>query len=229
MPKGYTTKHSSIKSLNQKIRRIARTLGVGSTAYENYVTTIDRNFNVHYTKDGIIQIDNVREPSVFQTQQLVKLSRMHGVKEKMKLARKHLREQGIKKPTKEQQLEELKKFETRQRVIDNTLDMIYDEETTGHLPSDISDIVDKMRGRVTGQGITNAEIDIMIDVMKDWADWKERAEDISTLLHELDYVSEGAEQMMYDLFNSDLTSKEYKQKVEDLEEYYNNIVSESEV
>lgn len=229
-PKGsVTTKSSTLKSINQKIRRIAKTFGTDSLTYENYVTTIDRNFPIHYTKDGIIQINSIKEPSQFQKQQMVKLSLMHGVKEKMKLAKKHLKNQGIKNPSRDEQIQELKNYEKRQRVIDDTLDLIYDEETTGHLPSDIADIVDRMRGRISGQGITNADIDIMIDVMKDWKDLKERAETISAAIRDLDYVDDGIENIMYDIFNSDMTSVEYRDNVETLEKYYERRTAESEV
>ena len=229
-PRGsVTTKSSTLKSINQKIRRIAKTFGTDSLTYENYVTTIDRNFPIHYTKDGIIQINSIKEPSQFQKQQMTKLSLMHGVKEKMKLAKKHLKNQGLKNPTREEQIQELKNYEKRQRVIDSTLDLIYDEETTGHLPSDISDIVDRMRGRISGQGISNADIDLMIDVMKDWKDLKERAENISNDIRDLDYVDDGIENIMYDLFNSDMTSNEYRESVETLEKYYESRIAESEV
>ena len=114
----------------------------------------------------------------------------------MKLAKKHLKNQGLKNPTREEQIQELKNYEKRQRVIDSTLDLIYDEETTGHLPSDISDIVDRMRGRISGQGISNADIDLMIDVMKDWKDLKERAENISNDIRDLDYIDDGIENII---------------------------------
>lgn len=229
-PKGsVTTKSSSLKSINQKIRRIAKTFGTDSLVYENYVTTIDRNFPIHYTKEGIIQINTLKEPSEFQKQQMVKLSLMHGVKQKMKLAKKRLKEQGIKKPDREELINELKRYEQRQRVIDDTLDLIYDEETEGHLPSDIADIVDRMRGRVSGQGITSNDVDLMIDVMRDWKDLKARAEQISADIHSLDYIDDGVEDMIYELFNGNLTSSEYKEYVEDLEDYYNTVTEESEV
>ena len=59
---------TSIKTINQKIRRLGRKYGTESIEYKNYLSDIDRNFGVHYTKDGILQINNTASPSKYQTQ-----------------------------------------------------------------------------------------------------------------------------------------------------------------
>ena len=53
---------TSIKTLNQKIRRLARKYGTESLEYQAYLSDIDRNFSIHYTKEGILQINNLRQP-----------------------------------------------------------------------------------------------------------------------------------------------------------------------
>ena len=134
---------TSIKTLNQKIRRLARKYGTESLEYQAYKADIDRNFTIHYTKDGILQINSLRSPSKYQTQILNKLSKRKGVKQLESAAKTRLINEGIKKPSRFQIEQEVRQFTERQNQIDKTLELIYIEEKEGSLPDDIAHIISK--------------------------------------------------------------------------------------
>ena len=172
-------KPSSIKTINQKIRRLARKYGTNSLEYERYKSDIDRNFQVHYTKDGILQINQPKQMSKYQTQILKKLQGRKGIKELEADAKKRLiaeakqRGQDKYKPKKADIEKEVVKFSERQSKIDDTLSAIYDMSDS-ELPTDIADIYNKFfdRGRGNGQGVTNSEIDRLIELTDKW-EWLE--------------------------------------------------------
>lgn len=169
------TKPSSIKTINQKIRRLARKYGTNSLEYERYKSDIDRNFQVHFTKDGILQINQPKTMSKYQTQILKKLQGRKGIKELEADAKKRLiaeakqRGQDKYKPKKAEIEKEVEKFSERQSKIDDTLSAIYDMNDS-ELPTDIADIYNKFfdRGRGNGQGVTNSEIDRLIELTDKW-------------------------------------------------------------
>lgn len=168
-------KPSSIKTINQKIRRLARKYGTNSLEYERYKSDIDRNFQVHFTKDGILQINQPKQMSKYQTQILKKLQGRKGIKELEADAKKRLiaeakqRGQDKYKPKKAEIEKEVEKFSERQSKIDDTLSAIYDMNDS-ELPTDIADIYNKFfdRGRGNGQGVTNSEIDRLIELTDKW-------------------------------------------------------------
>lgn len=168
-------KPSSIKTINQKIRRLARKYGTNSLEYERYKSDIDRNFQVHFTKDGILQINQPKTMSKYQTQILKKLQGRKGIKELEADAKKRLiaeakqRGQDKYKPKKAEIEKEVEKFSERQSKIDDTLSAIYDMNDS-ELPTDIADIYNKFfdRGKGNGQGVTNSEIDRLIELTDKW-------------------------------------------------------------
>lgn len=172
-------KPSSIKTINQKIRRLARKYGTNGLEYERYKSDIDRNFQVHYTKDGILQINQPKQMSKYQTQILKKLQGRKGIKELEADAKKRLiaeakqRGQDKYKPKKADIEKEVVKFSERQSKIDDTLSAIYDMSDS-ELPTDIADIYNKFfdRGKGNGQGVTNSEIDRLIELTDKW-EWLE--------------------------------------------------------
>lgn len=173
------TPPSSIKTINQKIRRLARKYGTNSLEYERYKSDIDRNFQVHYTKDGILQINQPKQMSKYQTQIVKKLQGRKGIKELEADAKKRLiaeakqRGQDKYKPKKADIEKEVVKFSERQSKIDDTLSVIYDMSDS-ELPTDIADIYNKFfdRGKGNGQGVTNSEIDRLIELTDKW-EWLE--------------------------------------------------------
>ena len=172
-------KPSSIKTINQKIRRLARKYGTNSLEYERYKSDIDRNFQVHYTKDGILQINQPKQMSKYQNQIVKKLQGRKGIKELEADAKKRLiaeakqRGQDKYKPKKADIEKEVVKFSERQSKIDDTLSAIYDMSDS-ELPTDIADIYNKFfdRGKGNGQGVTNSEIDRLIELTDKW-EWLE--------------------------------------------------------
>ena len=175
----YMAKPSSIKTINQKIRRLARKYGTNSLEYERYKSDIDRNFQVHYTKDGILQINQPKQMSKYQNQIVKKLQGRKGIKELEAGAKKRLiaeakqRGQDKYKPKKADIEKEVVKFSERQSKIDDTLSAIYDMNDS-ELPTDIADIYNKFfdRGKGNGQGVTNSEIDRLIELTDKW-EWLE--------------------------------------------------------
>ncbi len=189
-------KPTSIKTLNQKIRRLARKYGTESLEYQAYLSDIDRNFSIHYTKDGILQINNLRSPSKYQTQILTKLSKRKGIKQLESAAKARLINEGIKKPSRSQIEQEVRKFTERQTAIDDLLDSIYMEEGEGSLPTDIAFVYNKIHrhGKGAGSGVSNKDLDYLIDSMRDWKIAKKKLEELSRYIKQVgrmtDYYSD---------------------------------------
>lgn len=187
---------TSIKTLNQKIRRLARKYGTESLEYQAYKADIDRNFTIHYTKDGILQINNLRQPSKYQSQILNKLSKRKGVKQLESAAKTRLINEGIAKPSRSQIEQEVRKFTERQTAIDDLLDSIYIEEGEGSLPTDIAFVYNKIHrhGKGAGSGVSNKDLDYLIDSMRDWRAAKKKLEELSRYIKQVgrmtDYYSD---------------------------------------
>lgn len=187
---------TSIKTLNQKIRRLARKYGTESLEYQAYLSDIDRNFSIHYTKDGILQINNLRSPSKYQTQILNKLSKRKGIKQLESAAKQRLINEGIAKPSRLQIEQEVRKFTERQTAIDDLLDSIYIEEGEGSLPTDIAFVYNKIHrhGKGAGSGVSNKDLDYLIDSMRDWKIVKKKLEELSRYIKQVgrmtDYYSD---------------------------------------
>lgn len=187
---------TSIKTLNQKIRRLARKYGTESLEYQAYKADIDRNFTIHYTKDGILQINSLRQPSKYQSQILTKLSKRKGVKQLESAAKARLINEGIKKPSRLQIEQEVRKFTERQTAIDDLLDSIYIEEGEGSLPTDIAFVYNKIHrhGKGAGSGVSNKDLDYLIDSMRDWKCAKKKLEELSRYIKQsgrmTDYYSD---------------------------------------
>lgn len=212
---------TSIKTINQKIRRLGRKYGTENIEYKNYIADIDRNFEVHYTKDGIIQIKTPKEMSTYQRQIMVKLQKRKGIRELESDSKKRLKASGIDKPTKEQIQEEVVKFTERQSAIDDTLEAIYIDERDGTLPSDIAFIYAKIhrRGKGAGSGISNNELDEMIQKMKRWGDIKSRLFDLAYQIKALDYVDD---EILVDIKQAStgrMTLSQIEELIPQLEEY----------
>ena len=190
---------TSIKTLNQKIRRLARKYGTESLEYQAYLSDIDRNFSIHYTKDGIHQINNLRQPSKYQTQILTKLSKRKGIKELESAAKQRLINEGNEKPTRSQIEQEVRKFTERQNAIDDLLDSIYIEEGEGSLPTDIAFVYNKIHrhGKGAGSGVSNSDIDYLIDSMRDWKQAKQKLEELSRYIKELDRMTDYYSDMIW--------------------------------
>lgn len=195
-----------LKSVNQKVRRLAEKYGTDNIEYQRYISDMERNFATHYTSKGIIQINKpkigeidgkISGMSAYQYSILNKLSKRKGVRALEAAAKerliKGLEKQGIKKPkvSKSEVEREVIRQSERQNAIDETLDMIYMEESEGTIPSDLADIYNRMHrhGKGSGMGVSNSDIDKLIDGMQLWSSVKQQIEDVSTELENLGAVS----------------------------------------
>ena len=185
-----------IKTINQKIRRLARKYGTESLEYQAYLVDIDRNFTTHTTKDGIVQINTVKTPSKYQKQIINKLSKHKGIRELESAAKVRLIRDGNAKPTKLQIEQEVRKFTKRQSAIDGLLDNIYIEEQEGSLPTDIAYVYNKIHrhGKGSGSGVSNKDLDYLIDSMQAWKTTKKQLEELSRYINQVgrmtDYYSD---------------------------------------
>lgn len=196
-----------LKSVNQKVRRLAEKYGTDNIEYQRYIADMERNFATHTTSKGIIQINKpklgtteegkILGMSSYQYSILNKLTKRKGVRALEAAAKerliKGLEKQGIKKPkvSKSEVEREVIRQSERQNAIDETLDMIYMEESEGTIPSDLADIYNRMHrhGKGAGMGVSNADIDKLIDGMQLWSSVKQQIEDVSTELENLGAVS----------------------------------------
>ena len=217
---------TSIKTLNQKIRRLARKYGTESLEYQAYKADIDRNFRIHYTKDGILQINNIKQPSKYQTQILNKLSKRKGIKELESAAKKRLINEGNKKPTRSEIEQEVRKFTERQNAIDDLLDSIYIEESEDSLPTDIAFVYNKIHrhGKGAGSGVSNSDIDYLIKSMRDWKQAKQKLEELSRYIKELDRMTDYYSDMIWraETGRESLTTIT-EQIIPELERYIDNL------
>lgn len=196
-----------LKSVNQKVRRLAEKYGTDNIEYQRYIADMERNFATHYTSKGIIQINKPKlgtteegkllGMSSYQYSILNKLTKRKGVRALEAAAKerliKGLEKQGIEKPkvSKSEVEREVIRQSERQNAIDETLDMIYMEESEGTIPSDLADIYNRIHrhGKGAGMGVTNADLDKLIDGMQLWSSVKQQIEDVSTELENLGAVS----------------------------------------
>lgn len=212
---------TSIKTINQKIRRLGRKYGAENLEYQNYIADIDRNFEIRYTKDGIIQIKQPKTMSTYQKQIMVKLQKRKGIRQLEAESKKRLKDMGIDKPTKEDIQAEVVKFTERQSAIDDTLEAIYIDERDGTLPADIAFIYAKMhrRGKGAGSGISNSELDDLILKVKHWNNIKERLFELSYRIKALDYVDD---EILVDIKQAStgrMTLSQIEELIPQLEEY----------
>lgn len=211
----------TLKSLNQKIRRVARKYGTNSPAYQNFVTTMGRNFETHLTKDGVIQINNIKKPNKYQQQQLEKLSVLKGIKELETAARKRLQKKGIAKPKQKQIEEEVKTQFTREKEFDETLTIIYDEIQEGSLPVDIYDRQNKLHrhGKGAGMGVTTDDVDYIIKKTSEWKILKEELNVVAQDISKLPEIDTGIQEIIWNSERGRYTVDEIRQNIETLKRY----------
>lgn len=233
----------TVKVINQKIRRVGRRFGTDSLPYQQLIADIDRDFlgQTHLTKDGILQINSGKKTAIndYQAQTLVKISRRAGVKEIVNKSKERLEKEGIKRPTAEQINADVEKFTKRQEKFDKTLDLIYDHETAGDLPTDINSVYQKIyrSGKGTGSGVTNDDIDYLENAIEEFEELRERIENIVQDLYrfQAQYNAHNADNRFYlpdslKLDNRNIVSGQYdmptiRDTVERLDTYYNNLIT----
>ena len=220
-------KPTSIKTINQKIRRLGRKYGTESIEYKNYLSDIDRNFGVHYTKDGILQINSTASPSKYQTQILHKLSGRKGIRQLESDARKRLKAEGIEKPSRADIEKEVRQFSNRQSKIDDMLEQIYIEEGEGSLPLDIAHVYNKIHrhGKGAGAGVSNEDLDFLIESMERWQEVKAHIQELSQEIQDLgigdDYIDSEIWRAMSGRYSlADIEGMVVPELEQRLEDYY---------
>ena len=244
--KGVEEIQKQLKSVNQKVRRLAKKYGTDNIEYQRYISDMERNFAVHYTKEGAIQINKpklgtvdgkITGMSAYQYSILNKLSKRKGVKALEAAAKerliKGLEKQGIKKPkvSKSEVEREVIRQSERQNAIDETLDMIYMEESEGTIPSDLADIYNRMHrhGKGAGMGVSNADIDKLIDGMQLWSSVKQQIEDVSTELENLGAVSSDMGIEIWGAMSSQNTLAENEELLQRLQDELDLYLAEPEL
>lgn len=235
-----------LKSVNQKVRRLAEKYGTDNIEYQRYIADMERNFATHYTSKGIIQINKpklgtvdgkISGMSAYQYSILNKLSKRKGVRALEAAAKerliKGLEKQGVKKPkvSKSEVEREVIRQSERQNAIDETLDMIYMEESEGTIPSDLADIYNRMHrhGKGSGMGVSNADIDKLIDGMQLWSSVKQQIEDVSTELENLGAVSSDLGIEIWGAMSGQNTLSENQELLERLQDELDLYLADSEL
>lgn len=174
----------TIKSMNQKIRRVGQRFGIDSLPYKQLIADIERDFRglTHTTKEGIIQVSQSKNLVLndYQKQVVNRVAARKGVKEIVSAAKVRLKEKGINKPTAEDINKEVETFTKRQSEFDKTLDIIYDHEIADDLPTDIESTYRKIyrSGKGAGMGVTNQDIDFLEDAIIEYEELREELDDI---------------------------------------------------
>lgn len=236
-----------LKSVNQKVRRLAEKYGTDNIEYQRYIADMERNFATHTTSKGIIQINKpklgtteegkILGMSSYQYSILNKLTKRKGVRALEAAAKerliKGLEKQGIKKPkvSKSEVEREVIRQSERQNAIDETLDMIYMEESEGTIPSDLADIYNRMHrhGKGAGMGVTNADLDKLIDGMQLWSSVKQQIEDVSTELENLGAVSSDLGIEIWGAMSGENTLSENQELLERLQNELDLYLAEPEL
>lgn len=175
----------TIKSMNQKIRRVAERFGVESLPYKRLIADIDRDFRgmTHYTSKGVIQVTQSKNTKLntYQTLSINRISRRAGVKQITKKSKERLKKQGITKPTAAQITQEVKEFTRMQEEFDKALDLVYEHEIAGDLPRDIRQRYEKIyrHGAGAGMGVSKEDVQYIETKIFEFDDLRNRLNDIS--------------------------------------------------
>lgn len=220
----------TIKSMNQKIRRVAARFGTESNVYKYLIADIEHNFRgqTHYTKTGAIQVTQSKKLQLNQYQEQIvnRVSKRSGVKEIVKKSKERLQKQGIKKPTNEQINAEVKEFERLQNEFDKALDLVYDHEIAGDLPVDIRERYEKIyrHGKGAGMGVSVDDVQYIETKIFEFDDMREKVNDLASTIYETAYskgvrVSDDIKTGLENVYNGELTTDMIARFITTLEKY----------
>lgn len=220
----------TIKSMNQKIRRVAARFGTESNVYKNLIADIEHNFRgqTHITKTGAIQVTQSKKLQLNQYQEQIvnRVSRRSGVKEIVKKSKERLQKQGIKKPTNEDIDKEVKEFERLQNEFDKALDLIYEHEIAGDLPVDIRQRYEKIyrHGKGAGMGVSVDDVQYIETKIFEFSDMRERVNEIASTIYETAYkkgvrVSDDIKMGLENVYNGELTTDMIARFITTLQKY----------
>ena len=222
----------TVKSMNQKIRRVGQRFGIDSLPYKQLVADIDRDFRgmTHYTKEGIIQVTQSKKTELndYQKQIVNRVAARQGVKEITAKAKIRLKEKGVNKPTAQDINQNVKEFTEEQTRFDKALDLIYDHQVAGDIPTDLDSTVDKLH-RALGLGVTEQDVDFIIKGIYEFDDLRTEVDEInSTIAEILNGRGESIpEQFANDIWNvksGQYTLEQVRSTVEKMREYYDKLL-----
>ena len=195
----------SIKSMNQKIRRVGERFGVDSLPYKQLTADIERDFRgmTHKTAKGFIQVTQSKTAKIndYQKQVVNRVAARKGVKEIVASAKERL---GKKRATKSEIDKEVKRHTELQEKFDKTLDIIYEHEIAGDLPTDINNRYRKIyrHGKGAGMGVSNDDVDFLENAIVEFDEIRQDIDEINSDVKENIYSNGGdvPEQFFNDVY-----------------------------
>lgn len=217
--------------MNQKIRRVGERFGVDSLPYKQLTADIERDFRglVHTTKKGFIQVSQSKSLRIndYQKQVVNRVAARQGVKEIVEKAKERI---GKKRPTRKEIDENVKKYTELQEKFDKTLDLIYEHEIVGDLPTDINNRYQKIyrHGKGAGMGISTDDVEFLEDAIIEFDDIRAEIDDINSDVKETIYSDGGTipDEFLNDVYAIETGQKSFddvKSTVERMRQYRDSI------
>lgn len=225
----------SIKSMNQKIRRVGERFGIDSLPYKQLTADIERDFRglIHTTKKGFIQVSQSKTLKIndYQKQVVNRIAARKGVKEIVQAAKERI---GKKRPTRKEIDENVKKYTELQEKFDKTLDLIYEHEIAGDLPTDINTRYQKIyrHGKGAGMGVSTDDVEFLENAIVEFDDIRAEIDDINSDVKEIVYSDGGtiSDDFLNDVYAIETGQKSFddvKSTVEKMRQYRDNLQSSS--
>lgn len=219
--------------MNQKIRRVGERFGIDSLPYKQLTADIERDFRglVHTTKKGFIQVSQSKSIKIndYQKQVVNRIAARKGVKEIVQAAKERI---GKKRPTKKEIDENVKKYTELQEKFDKTLDLIYEHEIAGDLPTDINNRYQKIyrHGNGAGMGVSTDDVEFLENAIIEFDDIRAEIDDINSDIKEIIYSDGGTipEEFLNDVYAIETGQKSFddvKSTVERMRQYRDSIQS----
>lgn len=221
----------SIKSMNQKIRRVGERFGVDSLQYKQLTADIERDFRglTHTTKKGFIQVSQSKTLKIndYQKQVVNRVAARQGVKEIIAKAKERI---GKKNPTKQEIDENVRKYNELQEKFDKTLDLIYEHEIAGDLPTDINSRYRKIyrQGKGAGMGVSTDDVEFLENAIIEFDDIRAEIDDINSDVKEIIYSDGGtiSDEFLNDVYEIETGQKSFddvKTTIERMRQYRDNL------
>lgn len=220
----------SLKSMNQKIRRVAERFGITSLPYKQLIADIEHNFRgmIHHTNKGVIQVNQSKGQkfNTFQTQMINRVSRRAGVKQITAKSKQRLKNKGITKPTAADITKEVMEHTRIQEEFDKALDLVYEHELAGDLPSDIRERYIKIyrSGKGAGAGVSSDDVTYIESKIVEFDKLRDTLNDVSAGVYRIAReqgvrVSENAKIAIEKAIQGEYTTNDIAVLIDDLNAY----------
>lgn len=217
--------------MNQKIRRVGERFGIDSLPYKQLTADIERDFRglIHTTKKGFIQVSQSKTLKIndYQKQVVNRIAARKGVKEIVQAAKERI---GKKRPTKQEIDKNVKKYTELQEKFDKTLDLIYEHEIAGDLPTDINNRYQKIyrHGKGAGMGVSTDDVEYLENAIIEFDDIRAEIDDINSDVKETIYSDGGTipDDFLNDVYAIETGQKSFddvKSTVERMRQYRDSI------